>query len=282
MKNLYWKVVSTHVLIWGIKPFLFWVALDEEVHQCLRCLQCLCSDTEAWDLDSEMVICLHTPDTPPLHTNKHTHCVSTLAPLVSALHVADSLKSIPAQINNGAKEAFSCRSTPSTPNTKVDDSAVRCPLSTAHAGVVQARPVGATHVKAWNSVLLTAHFLLCPLQSQSTQGESSKHPYILISSSARCHVYLSRSWLEWTVIRYAAKPLCRTCKHTQTHGHETLASRPSSVRSPHRHTLPVSLSRVAHAVTKIIQQQSVWFPCSLSLFILISSGIIAVAHKEFW
>ncbi len=119
-------------------------------------------------------------------------------------------KSAPAQINNGAKEAFSCRSTPSTPNTKVDDSAVRCPLSCAHAGVEQARPVGATCVKAWNSVLLTARFFLCPLQSQSKQGESSKHPYILISSSAQCRVYLSRLWLGWTVIRYAAT-------HTHTH-----------------------------------------------------------------
>lgn len=46
------------------------------------------------------------------------------------------------------------------------------------------------------------------------------------------------------------------------------------------HTLPLSLS--VHAVNKTIQQQSVWFPCSLSLFIVIFSGITAAAHTEFW
>lgn len=70
---------------------------------------------------------------------------------LGALRVADSQRAS-AGINNGAKEAFACRSTPSTPNAKDDDSAVRCPLCGADGGAEQPRPTGATCVKAWRSV----------------------------------------------------------------------------------------------------------------------------------
>lgn len=77
----------------------------------------------------------------------HVVLVCLGASLVRALHVA-----APAQINNGAKESFSCRSTPSTPNAKDDDSAVWCPLCVGDTAVERARPTGATCVKAKHSV----------------------------------------------------------------------------------------------------------------------------------
>lgn len=81
--------------------------------------------------------------------DKHLHVVLVClgASLVRALHVA-----APAQINNGAKESFSCRSTLSTPNAEDDDSAVWCPLCVGDTAVERARPTGATCVKAKHSV----------------------------------------------------------------------------------------------------------------------------------
>lgn len=148
------------------------------------------------------------------------------------------------QINNRDKKVFSCRSTSSTPNTKSDDSAVRCPLSAVDTGVEHACPIGATYVKAWNNVPRPRWQLTssCALYRRRQQ---TADPHIWISSSAQCHLYLSRSWWGWTVIRYAIG----------TH---------------------------IDAVNQSSQQQSVRFPCYLSLVVLIPSVITSVAHNEFW
>lgn len=111
--------------------------------------------------------------------------------------------------------------------------------------------------------LMSTHLFLCPLLLQSKQHKGRGHLCLLISSSAQCHVYPLRSWLGWTVIKYALV-------------HAQILAR------KHPYTLLLSLLWVVLAVNKSIQRQSVWVPCSLSLFILISSGIIAVAHNEFW
>lgn len=108
-----------------------------------------------WQWDSDLP-CLnpltpHTWHQSPLRTDTHTVCGDGCSSghCIACCWLS---KSSSAQINNRAKEAFSCRSTPSAPNTEVDDSAVSCPLSAVDTGVEQAHPVGATCVKAWNSV----------------------------------------------------------------------------------------------------------------------------------
>lgn len=135
------------------------------------------------------------PPPPPPPTHTHTQTTHTLCSdgCSSGQCIACCWlsKSTSTQINNRAKEAFSCRSTPSTPNTKVDDSAVRCPLSTVDTGVEQTRPVGATRVKAWNSIPRPLWQLTSPCalysHSQSTANAADSRPIyinILLCSMA--------------------------------------------------------------------------------------------------
>lgn len=65
--------------------------------------------------------------------------------------------------------------------------------------------------------LMSTHLFLCPLLLQSKQHKGRGHLCLLISSSAQCHVYPLRSWLGWTVIKYAlvhAQILAQTPLHS--------------------------------------------------------------------
>lgn len=73
----------------------------------------------------------------------------------------------------------------------------------------------------------------------SQQADTEQPAHIHIHRETECHVYLSRSWLGWTVIRYVSEP---PHQRHHLHPHERLETR---------------------AVNKTIQQKSLWFSVSI-------------------
>lgn len=181
----YWSDYEwSHIESWELWVAVYWRSAPPISW---LCLQCLWSDTVVWD--SWLTLSTYPPPntthlTPIWFAHKHSHCVATAAPHGQCIACCWLSKSAPAQLNNGAKEAFSCRSTASASNTKVDDSAVRCPLSAVeHRSRAGSSSRGHTRWSVeWRPPApVTAHSFLCRLQSRSKHGKGSRHAMSCLS-----------------------------------------------------------------------------------------------------
>lgn len=240
-----------------MKLWFYWYGYFKIIHS-NNCdgLQCLCSDNVVWDHISPSPHCRHWS---PSQTNTRTPCVSNGRSSGRCSAFVLILKKRRWIIDS---EKLS----PVAPRHQLQTLKLTTQLLGVHylvwtQDVSRLVQWGTTRVKA-SLVPLAAH-----LHSHSPcETRTPLFP-------AQCHVYPSRSWLGRT-----GPQVCCWILLPLTHTHTLTEALIFLFRCKHT----VSHSWVVHAVNKTIQEQSVWVPCSVSLFILISSGITAVAHSDFW